>query len=216
MKPSSLITLAGILAFTCAPFALAQDAKPDKPQRMKPNRMKMGKMGSYDKLIAVIQPVGDSHVSGTVMFEKVAEGVKVTAKVGGLEPNQKHGIHIHEFGDIASDDATSAGGHFNPEGNPHALPDKAKRHAGDLGNLDVDGDGNGTLTLTVDNITLDCGPHGILGRAMILHAKPDDGGQPTGNAGARVGAGVIGIANGATRSMPGRKNMPMGIEKEKP
>jgi len=27
-----------------------------------------------------------------------------------------------------------------------------------------------------------------------VHAKEDDGGQPTGNAGARIGQGVIGIA----------------------
>jgi superoxide dismutase, Cu-Zn family len=93
-----------------------------------------------------------------------------------------------------SPDATSAGGHFNPEGHPHALPDQEKRHAGDFGNLKADGDGNATLTLTVDNITLNCGGHGILGRAVIVHAKPDDGGQPTGNAGDRIGAGVIGLS----------------------
>lgn len=31
-------------------------------------------------------------------------------------------------------------------------------------------------------------------RTVIVHEKPDDGGQPTGNAGDRVGEGVIGIA----------------------
>jgi superoxide dismutase, Cu-Zn family len=30
---------------------------------------------------------------------------------------------------------------------------------------------------------------------VIVHAKPDDFGQPVGNAGARIGCGVIGIAN---------------------
>jgi Cu-Zn family superoxide dismutase len=33
----------------------------------------------------------------------------------------------------------------------------------------------------------------ILGRGVIVHAAPDDGGQPTGNAGARAACGVIGV-----------------------
>jgi Cu/Zn superoxide dismutase len=32
---------------------------------------------------------------------------------------------------------------------------------------------------------------------VIVHAKPDDGGQPVGNAGARIGQGVIGLAKSA-------------------
>jgi len=149
------------------------------------------------KLVAIVRPVGSSNVRGSVVFEKVAEGIQVTAKIGGLTPNANHAIHIHEFGDLGSDDATSAGGHFNPEGHPHALPDDSNRHAGDLGNLQADGSGNATLSLVVKNITLDSGKSGILGRAVIVHAKADDGGQPTGNAGDRIGAGVIGISKDA-------------------
>ncbi|WP_411827744.1 superoxide dismutase family protein [Luteolibacter sp. AS25] len=150
-----------------------------------------------NKLIAVIYPVKDSNVKGTVVFEKVEEGVKVTANVGGLEPNSKHGFHIHEFGDMASADATSAGGHFNPDGHDHALPDKDMRHSGDLGNLEADENGAAKLEITVKGITLDAGKTGILGRGVIIHAKEDDGGQPTGNAGDRIGAGVIGISKDA-------------------
>ena len=146
------------------------------------------------KLVAIVRPVGDSKVMGSVTFEKTDEGVKVTASIGGLTPNAHHGFHIHQFGDLGSGDATSAGDHFNPGKHPHAMPDKEERHAGDLGNLVADGKGAATLTLTVDNITLDAGPNGILGRAVIVHAKADDGGQPTGNAGDRIGAGVIGLS----------------------
>lgn len=146
------------------------------------------------KLIAVIRPVANSNVRGSVEFEKVDDGILVTAKVGGLTQNANHAIHIHEFGDLGSDDATSAGDHFNPAGHPHAVPDDSNRHAGDLGNLQADGDGNAVLTLVVNNVTLDSGKRGILGRAVIVHAKADDGGQPSGNAGDRIGAGVIGIS----------------------
>jgi superoxide dismutase, Cu-Zn family len=154
------------------------------------------------KLVAIMRPVGNSNVRGSVVFEKVDDGILVTAKIGGLAPNASHAIHIHEFGDLGSDDATSAGDHFNPGGHPHALPDESDRHAGDLGNLQADGDGNATLTLVVNNITLDSGKSGILGRAVIVHAKADDGGQPAGNAGDRIGAGVIGISKDAKPESP--------------
>ena len=58
------------------------------------------------------------------------------------------------------------------------------------GNLSADGEGKATYTLTVKNITID----EILGRGVIVHAGPDDGGQPTGNAGARIAQGTIGLA----------------------
>ena len=53
---------------------------------------------------------------------------------------------------------------------------------------------NAQLDLTVDNITV-AGMHNpIIGRSVIIHAKTDDGGQPTGNAGPRISMGVIGVA----------------------
>lgn len=181
----------GILSLAASPV-FAQDAKPEMKKESMPETH--GEMAKHTKLIALINPVGDSNVKGTVVFEKVADGVKVTAEVGGLEPNSKHGFHIHEFGDLGAADATSAGGHFNPEGHDHALPDKEPRHAGDLGNLEADAEGVAKFEITVGNITLGYGKHGILGRAVIIHEKMDDGGQPTGNAGDRIGAGVIGIS----------------------
>jgi Cu-Zn family superoxide dismutase len=154
------------------------------------------------KLVAIIRPVGNSNVRGSVVYEKVDEGILITARVGGLTPKAHHAIHIHEFGDLGSDDASSAGEHFNPGGHPHAVPDDSERHAGDMGNLEADGDGNATLTLTVNNITLDAGKRGILGRAVIVHSKADDGGQPSGNAGERIGAGVIGVSKDAEQDPP--------------
>jgi Cu-Zn family superoxide dismutase len=85
----------------------------------------------------------------------------------------------------------SAGGHYNPEGKPHGLPTTEERHAGDLGNLTADASGHAHYEITVDNISLSTGRNPVLGKAVIVHAKPDDGGQPTGNAGARLGCGVI-------------------------
>ncbi|MEW6160540.1 MAG: superoxide dismutase family protein [Verrucomicrobiota bacterium] len=47
------------------------------------------------------------------------------------------------------------------------------------------------------NISIAGTKNPIIGRSVIVHAKPDDGGQPVGNAGARIACGVIGIANTA-------------------
>ncbi len=215
MKPKSnhlFCKALGLVALSLSPLAAQDDGKMEKPTHEK-GAMKRAGHG-LSKLVAVVNPVGDSNVKGTVVFEKTGDGVKVTADVGGFEPNTKHGFHIHEFGDLGSPDATSAGGHFNPNGHDHALPDAEVRHNGDLGNLVADENGHATLTITVDNIILGAGKMGILGRAVIIHAKEDDGGQPTGNAGDRIAAGVIGISKDAMSGhAPGKKNKAMKKDK---
>jgi len=130
---------------------------------------------------------------GTVTFTKTDAGVQVVADITGLTPGQ-HGFHIHEFGDCSAPDATSAGGHFNPSKNPHAGHDDAKRHEGDLGNIEADSSGKAHLELTDKMMTMS-GEMSIIGRGVIVHEKVDDlKTQPTGNAGGRVACGVIGVA----------------------
>lgn len=149
--------------------------------------------------VAVMFPTEGNDVSAKVTFVQTKAGVRVTAEVSGLNPNQKHGFHIHEFGDLSAADGTATGGHYNPEGHDHALPEgtpgnNGVRHAGDLGNLEADADGHALYQQTFDNITIAGTQNPILGRGVIIHAKTDDGGQPTGNAGARIAQGVIGVA----------------------
>ena len=85
----------------------------------------------------------------------------------------------------------STGPHFNPEGHDHGGPDTAKRHAGDLGNIKADKNGVAKVNTKAAGLRL----HFILGRSLVVHADPDDlKSQPAGNAGARIGVGVIGIA----------------------
>jgi superoxide dismutase, Cu-Zn family len=151
--------------------------------------------GPVTKASAVVSPVGSSGVSGHVTFTKAEGGVKVSVKLAGLKPGA-HGFHIHEFGDCSAPDGTSAGGHFNPAGDPHAGPKDAKRHEGDMGNIEAAKDGTATLEYVDAMLAFD-GPSSILGRGIIVHAAPDDlKTQPTGNAGGRVGCAVIGAAKG--------------------
>lgn len=146
------------------------------------------------KAVAVLHPTEGNQAHGVLYFEQVGKQVHITGQIEGLPANSTHGFHIHQFGDTTASDGTSAGGHYNPEGHDHALPDGHARHAGDLGNVTSNDQGVADIDLTVDNITLASVHNPILGRGVIVHAQPDDGGQPTGNAGARIAAGVVGIA----------------------
>jgi superoxide dismutase, Cu-Zn family len=138
---------------------------------------------------AQLAPTQGNSVHGTVKFTETSGGVRVVAHLEGLTPGQ-HGFHVHEKGDCSAPDATSAGSHFNPAGAPHGAPDAAQRHVGDLGNITADAGGKAHYDRVDKNLRFD-GPNSILGRAVIVHAKADDGSQPVGNAGARVACGVI-------------------------
>jgi superoxide dismutase, Cu-Zn family len=149
--------------------------------------------------IAVLSPTQGNKCKGVIKFSQQGSSVKVVAHVEGLNPGQKHAMHIHQNGDCSAPDAASAGGHYNPEAHMHGLPEVEMRHAGDLGNLQADQDGKAHYEITVNNITISGGKNPIAGRGVIVHAKVDDGGQPVGNAGARIACGVVGITTPAEK-----------------
>jgi len=150
---------------------------------------------SVKQAVAVLHPTAGNKCQGTVRFTQAGNTVKVVADIEGLNPGQKHAFHIHQFGDCSAPDGASAGGHYNPEGHPHGLPDTETRHAGDLGNLQANDNGKVHYEITVKNVTIAGTKNPIIGRGVIVHAKVDDGGQPVGNAGTRIACGVIGVAN---------------------
>jgi Cu-Zn family superoxide dismutase len=132
-----------------------------------------------------------STLTGTATLTETADGVKVRVELDNVPPGE-HGAHVHEKGDCSAPDGSSAGGHFNPASHPHALPENTPRHLGDLGNVSVSGDGKGTIDIVATGANLKEGdPNSFLGKAIIVHEKKDDGGQPTGNAGGRIGCAVI-------------------------
>ena len=147
------------------------------------------------QVVAVMQPTAGNKAAGTVVFTQTKDGVKVEANITGLNPDSEHAIHVHQYGDIRLDNGKGTGGHYNPDGHDHGLPAKDKRHAGDLGNLKADAKGAASYTIIAKNISVAGLLNPVVGRGVIIHAKVDDGGQPTGNAGARISQGVIGVAN---------------------
>ena len=142
---------------------------------------------------AAIQATGEgSTVSGSATLTDTPAGLQVAIEVTGVSPG-RHGLHIHQYGGCG-DAGKAAGGHYNPAGAPHGfLPadGAAKAHAGDMGNIEVGPDGAGSATVVLPGMSLGAGAHSVGGRAIILHEKTDDFGQPTGNAGGRIGCGPI-------------------------
>jgi len=147
---------------------------------------------------AELKALGGSGVTGKATFSPQGGRVHVEAELSGLTPG-KHGFHIHEFGDCSAPDGKSAGGHFNPQGHEHGAPG-ASSHPGDLGNIEADANGRATLSLVVDQVTIDSGALGIVGRGLIVHEKADDlVSQPVGEAGGRVACAVIKADSGETK-----------------
>ena len=173
--------LAGVvLAMFAALIALAQTPPAKSPASL--------------KAIAMLHPTAGNKVRGTVTFAPVADGVQVRAELTGLTPG-KHGFHIHEFGDCSAADGSSAGAHFNPTNQPHAGPDTAARHEGDMGYVEADASGKAKLDYVDHQISLSNGAESAIGRSVVVHAKPDDlKTQPSGDSGARIACGVIGWA----------------------
>lgn len=71
---------------------------------------------------------------------------------------------------------------------------------GDLGNLSADPFGNAYMCFTDKQVSL-YGEYSIVGRSVVVHKQEDDLGRTdhpdsltTGNSGARVACGVIGLA----------------------
>ena len=101
---------------------------------------------------AATQP-SNNHVTGTVSFDEVADGVKVMADVRGLSPGE-HGFHIHEAADLSDPTLKGAGGHYNPSHQKHGGPGTPEHHEGDLGNITADAQGNAHLSAMLMNVKL--------------------------------------------------------------
>ncbi|MGG6296039.1 superoxide dismutase family protein [Leptolyngbya sp. AN02str] len=141
---------------------------------------------------ADIHDTGNGALSGQATFTETETGLIIRAQVANA-PVGFHGFHIHE-GERCEDGGKAAGGHYNPDGVKHGklvTDGFANAHAGDLGNLVIGLGGSGTYQQEIPGLRLTEGAHAIANRAVIVHEKMDVYVQPTGNAGDRIGCGVI-------------------------
>jgi superoxide dismutase, Cu-Zn family len=140
---------------------------------------------------------GDGQKVGSVELTPSRGGVRVRVEVRHLSPGF-HGFHVHTVGECISP-FTSAAGHYNPGTVGHP------GHAADMPVLLVNADGTGEARFVSDRYTV----AEVVGRALIVHAGPDNyanipgrysaAGVPgpdtatlaTGDSGARTACGVI-------------------------
>jgi Cu-Zn family superoxide dismutase len=119
--------------------------------------------------VAVLRDA-DGHKVGKVKFDGDKRGtvVKASLKNIGVGLDGYHGFHLHANDNGGRCDAavgfTNVGGHWNPTGAVHGS------HAGDLPTIQVLDDGTGYAR----SVTGRFDPGEIEGRAVILHAGPDN------------------------------------------
>jgi superoxide dismutase, Cu-Zn family len=151
--------------------------------------------GDHTAIAHIIGSLKYPNLKGIVVFKDSSLGAQIWIDIVGLPeyrpatnttpPIGPHGFHIHEFG-ICEDDSTkdsfqSAGGHWNPDNQPHG------NHAGDFPVLFSHNGISKMWFYTSRFQILD-----IIGKSVIVHENPDDyRTQPDGDAGKRMGCGVI-------------------------
>lgn len=143
---------------------------------------------------AAMEAASGSKVTGEAAFTDDGDGkVRFELTASNLTPGE-HAVHIHEKGDCSAEDASSAGGHWNPTMKPHGKRgDGTSYHKGDIGNMRVGNDGKGTMSMTINGWSIGgADSTNVVGKSVIIHEKADDfKSQPSGNAGGRVSCGVI-------------------------
>lgn len=141
-----------------------------------------------------LQSRSNSQVSGTAELRESEGTVYLTINATGFPGAGEYALHIHEFGDCSAEDASSAGGHWNPDDDAHGKWGHGEFHKGDIGNLTATADGNVTYEFNTDKWCLGCGDTSkdIVGKSIVIHKDADDfTSQPAGNAGDRIACVVI-------------------------
>lgn len=168
-------------------------------------KKKNNKSNKVKKAVAILVP--DKHfskknnVKGIVYFTQKNKKLNIKYKIKNL-PKGYHGFHIHKYGDL-TEGCKTAGPHFNTyKKNIHGGPNSKTKHNGDLGNIyNLKPNTSGSKTISTNVLNLEkCNINSIIGRSIIVHKDKDDLGKgknpeslKTGNAGARLACGVIGI-----------------------
>ncbi|KAF5306168.1 hypothetical protein FQR65_LT07444 [Abscondita terminalis] len=149
--------------------------------------------------VAIIHSEGEGGIKGEIMFVQrhpPTGPVFVKGNITGL-PSGKHGLHIHQSGDLRHG-CEKLGGHFNPFLLQHGGPKDGLRHAGDLGNVKAKEDGSATIEFVDPLLSLVGGGRSIVGRAVVITENEDDLGRggtaesvTSGSSGKPIACGVI-------------------------
>ena len=139
---------------------------------------------------ATLRSVGASGVEGAVSLSRAGEGVRVLARLTGVEPDHYYALQVLLGRSCDADPDVHLGAEL---GRPHGTPYQpaAQRHAGDLGSVRGDDSRLGRYDRIDPVLGLD-GTSAAAGRAVVLRAERDDGTtQPAGAAGEVLACGVF-------------------------
>lgn len=132
---------------------------------------------------------------GTLTVNGVPDATILKIELRDLPPGQWVAFHIHENGECdAQGGFKSAGGHFNPMSKSHGHEFADGPHAGDMMNQYVNDKGALYAQILNNAVRFEngTGETDIHGKAVIIHAGPDDyKSQPSGDAGDRIACAVI-------------------------
>lgn len=120
---------------------------------------------------------------GEVKFYQKSSYVTIETTVKGLPKTDTgfFGFHIHEGTTCTGENFADTGNHYNHANTPHPT------HAGDLPPL-LSCNGSAYQYVTTDRFRVE----DIIGRTVVIHSMPDDFiSQPSGNAGMKIGCGVV-------------------------
>lgn len=137
--------------------------------------------------------VPDTTLEGKATFDVVDSKVKMVLDISVPKmANKSVAVHLHEHG-ACGDMGKDAHGHWNPTNQQHGKWGSGSFHLGDIGNVTLDANGKGHMEMETNLWTIGGdSTSNIMGRAVIVHGGMDDfKTQPTGNAGSRIGCGVI-------------------------
>ena len=153
-----------------------------------------GTAGSTSAVADLTGTQPDTTVTGNARFNEGNGKVKMTLEITvPKKANQSVAVHLHEHGSCG-DMGKEAHGHWNPTKVNHGKWGGDNFHRGDIGNVELDKEGKGKIEIETELWTLTGtdSTKNILSKAVIVHGGVDDyKTQPTGNAGSRIGCGVI-------------------------
>lgn len=123
------------------------------------------------------------NLRGQVRFYQRRDCVLVETNLQGLPETETgfFGFHIHGGESCTGEGFADTGSHYNPTEAPHPS------HAGDLPPL-LSCHGNAYLAVATGRFRVE----DVIGRTVVIHDMADDfTTQPAGNAGTKIGCGVI-------------------------
>ncbi|XP_054712778.1 copper chaperone for superoxide dismutase-like [Uloborus diversus] len=119
------------------------------------------------KLGSAVAEFRSQNILGVIRFHQLNQDVCIIdGTVDGLSPRE-YEINIHEFGDL-SDEYNNIGSVFNPvKGQQNEIPEKNKRHYGNLKKIEANSDGRASFHFEDPVIKV----WDIIGRSIVISSE---------------------------------------------